>query len=48
MRKFKVKVSTNRVGSEDWDTFEMPEDATPEDIEAEAQLIMWNYEEIPG
>lgn len=51
MKKFRVTVSTNLVGSKVWHDFEVEDDATPEEIEREArevmfELIEWNYEEV--
>lgn len=52
MRKFRVWVSTNRVGSKVEDTFEIEDPkATQEDIEVEAREIMynmieWSFEEV--
>lgn len=51
MRTFKVWVETNLVRSRVSTTFEMPDDATDEEIEEQASevrhsLIEWSYEEI--
>lgn len=51
MRKFVGEVSTNKVGSECKIEFEVPDDATPEDIEdagreAAFRYVEWNFEEV--
>jgi hypothetical protein len=50
MKQYTGTVSTNKVGSECRFWFEMPEDATEEEIEHEAfasamERVEWNYKE---
>lgn len=51
MKRYKVTIITETVGSKCEDFFEMPDDATEKEIEAEASevafnLAEWHYEEV--
>ena len=51
MRKFKVTIETNLVGSECEDFIEVDDNATEKEIEEEAyqcamNMCEWNYEEV--
>lgn len=53
MRKFIGEISTNKIGSECHFEFEVPDDATDEEIEEEArqaafEKVEWHYNEQKG
>lgn len=42
MKKIKVYVATDKIGSECYDEFEIEDDATEEEIDKEAGDYIWN------
>lgn len=42
MKKIRVYVATNKVGSESYDEFEIEDDATEEEIDKEVEDYIWN------